>query len=332
ELAQTIKLRQQGGLVAALPIVKGGHGRELMDEIRQVLEQMATVVEERFGNSMANATMMIRARTITAAVVSLLDILFLWWAYQRLSGEMERSEKATAEALHRKAELEDMVTELQHISYAITHDMRAPLRAMSTFAEFLIEDVKNAGQEAKDYCRRIIAAAARMDKLIQDALYYTKAVSQEIPTSPVDLSKLIPELIETYPNLQKEKADVVVEGELACVLGNEALLTQCFSNLLGNAVKFVAPGVRPNVRIWSEEREGMARIWIQDNGIGIPVSAQGRLFKMFERLTHNPEGSGIGLALVRKLVQRMGGKVGVESKAGQGSRFWVELRVADSGH
>jgi len=109
-------------------------------------------------------------------------------------------------------------------------------------------------------------------------------------------------------------------------LGSEALLTQCFANLLGNAVKFVAPGVQPRARLYVEPAGDYTRIWIEDNGIGIPPHAQERLFKMFQRLTPDYEGTGIGLAIVRKVVQRMGGRVGVESEPGNGSRFWVELK------
>jgi PAS domain S-box-containing protein len=231
----------------------------------------------------------------------------------------------------RTAKLREMMAELQHVSYAITHDMRAPLRAMSTFAGIIMDEVSqepNPSPELMDAGRRIIASASRLDQLIQDALNYTKAVLQELPLHPVDLAQLIPSLIESYPNLQAEKADIRIEDPLPVVLGEESLLTQCFSNLLGNAVKFVAPGTRPQVNIRVASSEDVVRVTIQDNGIGIPRESQRRLFGMFERLTTGYEGTGIGLAIVRKVVERMGGKVGVESATGQGSSFWVELRAA----
>jgi signal transduction histidine kinase len=179
-----------------------------------------------------------------------------------------------------------------------------------------------------DYCRRIIAAADRLDKLIHDSLNYTKVVLQDLPLEPVPLSKLLPSLIETYPNLQPDKADITIEDPLPTVLGEESLLTQCFSNLLGNAVKFVPPGSRPRVRVRAGTSGDFLRITIEDNGIGIPPQAQTRLFRMFERLSGDYEGTGVGLAIVRKVVQRMGGRVGAESEPNKGSRFWVELRPA----
>lgn len=230
----------------------------------------------------------------------------------------------------RTRKLQEMVDELQHVSYAITHDMRAPLRAMSAFAGLVSERIAaREDQETHEYCRRIQLGASRLDRLIQDVLQYTKAVLLEMPPEPVDLSKLVPGIIETYPDLQPDKADIRIEGQLPVVLGNDALLTQCFSNLLGNAVKFVAPGTRPHVRVHAETNGTMTRIWVQDNGIGIPQHSHERLFKMFQRLTNEHGGTGIGLAIVRKFVERMGGKVGAESEHDQGSRFWMDLRLAD---
>ena len=221
-----------------------------------------------------------------------------------------------------------MVDELQHVSYAITHDMRAPLRAMSAFSEILIDKAAGAPPETQEYCRKIQTGARRLDKLIQDALSYTKAVLGELPLEPVDLSKLLQGIVETYPNLHADKAEIMIEGHLPMVRGNESFLTQCFSNLLGNAVKFVAPGTRPSIRIWADKSAGFARICVRDNGVGIPEYAQKRLFGMFQRLDAKHEGTGIGLAIVRKVVERMGGKVGVDSQVGKGSCFWVELPLA----
>ena len=228
----------------------------------------------------------------------------------------------------RTAKLREMIDELQHVSYSITHDMRAPLRAMSSFSQMLLESAETLSPENRDYCQRILVGAARMDRLIQDALSYSRAVLQDLPLEPVDLAKLVRGVLDTYPNFHPDKADVRIEGKLPTILGNEALLTQCFSNLIGNAVKFVAPGVRPKVRVWSEPDPGGFRILVEDNGIGIPKHAQNRLFGMFQKLDNQYEGTGIGLAIVRKVVDRMGGQVGVESEPGKGSRFWVALRRA----
>jgi signal transduction histidine kinase len=137
-------------------------------------------------------------------------------------------------------------------------------------------------------------------------------------------------MTESYPNLQPPVSEIKIEFGALVVLGNESLLTKCFSNLLGNAVKFVAPEVRPQVRVRAEARGEAMRIWVEDHGIGIPKDAQEKTFGMFQRM-HGGEysGTGIGLTIVRKAAERMGGRAGLESEPGKGSRFWIELSRAD---
>jgi signal transduction histidine kinase len=111
-------------------------------------------------------------------------------------------------------------------------------------------------------------------------------------------------------------------------MADEAPLSQVISNLLTNAVKFVPPGEKPLVHVRSEQREDRVRLWVEDSGIGIPPQYRSQLFGMFQRLParRNYEGTGIGLAIVRKATERMGGTVGMEANAPKGCRFWIELK------
>jgi signal transduction histidine kinase/uncharacterized protein YoxC len=228
----------------------------------------------------------------------------------------------------RTAELQEIVQDLEHFSYTITHDLRAPLRAMHGFASMLDEDCRDQlSMESRDYILRITTAAARMDRLITDALSFSGAARKEFEMVPTDPGRLLRGMVESYPVFQPPAAHVHIAPDLPLVLGNEAALTQCFSNLLGNAVKFVEPGNTPRVTIRAERRGEMVRLWFEDNGIGIAPALQSRLFGMFQRLNKSYEGTGIGLALVKKVTARMGGTVGVESEAGRGSRFWLELKA-----
>jgi PAS domain S-box-containing protein len=228
----------------------------------------------------------------------------------------------------RTARLQELVGELEHFSYTITHDLKAPLRAMRGFAE-MAEQVSGEG-EAKPFLEKISTAAERMDRLIADALSYSRLVRQDLPLEDVDTEALLRGILDSYPQFQPWKAQIQVEGRLPVVLGNEAGLTQVFSNLLDNAVKFVQPAKKPDIRVWATERGEWARIWVEDKGIGISRVMLPRVFEMFSRGSKDYEGTGIGLALVRKVVQRMGGKVGVESEEGSGSRFWVELKIGEA--
>jgi PAS domain S-box-containing protein len=235
-------------------------------------------------------------------------------------------EKAVAE---RTAALQEMVEELEHFSHTITHDMRAPLRAIQGFASLMSEACGDCTKtESKEHLGLIRDAAARMDRLITDALQYSKAGKQAMALGPVDVASLLRGIVASYPTMQGPGAEVKIEGTFPKVMANEAGLTQCFANLLSNAVKFVAPGIRPRVRVTSEARDGMVRVWFEDNGIGISREAQNKIFQLFQRATRDYEGTGVGLALAKKVTERMEGRIGVESVLGQGSRFWVELAPA----
>ncbi len=247
-------------------------------------------------------------------------------ARQELARANEDLERKVQE---RTASLQQTIAELEHFSYTITHDMRAPLRAMRTFATMLQEE---CGDSLKpnplDYLQRIATAADRMDHLILDALDYSKVIRQDLPITPVDPDALLRGMIESYPAFQPPQAEIKLAGKLPLVMANQAGLTQCFSNLLGNAVKFVEPGHVPQVLVRAEPREDYVRLWFEDKGIGISPEVHDRIFDMFQRVNKEYEGTGIGLALVRKNVHQMGGKVGVESEPGKGSRFWLELKQA----
>jgi len=173
-----------------------------------------------------------------------------------------------------------------------------------------------------------------MDRLIQDLLTYSRISRRELQLEPVSLDKLVRDVVENYPVMRPERADIEVKGPLPDVIAHEPSLSQVVSNLLSNAVKFVAPDGRLRVRVSVERQDTCARLCIEDNGIGIKREHQSRLFGMFERIhpERNYEGTGIGLAIVRKAVERMNGKVGVESDGISGSKFWIELPIVSDGH
>jgi signal transduction histidine kinase len=244
------------------------------------------------------------------------------------------------------------MAELEHMSYSMVHDMRAPLRAMQGFAGLIEYECSDCLRPpALDYLHRIGESSNRLDRLITDALNYNKVVCENLPITPVDLGQLLRSMVRTYPHLHPSIADITIELTNVMVLGNESLLTQCFGNLLDNSVKFVARDVRPRVRIWSEAVKSpesaaansevknqkseienpVARIWIEDNGIGIPGTAREKIFQMFQRMHGESEypGTGIGLAIVRKAVERMNGHISFDSEPGKGTRFCVELPGTD---
>jgi PAS domain S-box-containing protein len=247
-------------------------------------------------------------------------------AQSKLTRHALELERIVAE---RTAKLSESNAELEAFSYSLSHDMRAPLRAISGFTKIVLaEHGPKLDALGRDYLERTVEAAARLDRLIQDVLAVSRLSRQEMKLRPLDVEKQVRDIIHERAELQPPQAEVQVSSPLLPMMGHEASFTQCLTNLLSNAVKFVAPGVKPQVRVYSEPVDGQVRLWVEDNGIGIDAAGQERLFKIFQRLHPQTEyeGTGIGLAIVRKAVERMGGRAGVESEPGRGSRFWVQLR------
>jgi signal transduction histidine kinase len=172
-----------------------------------------------------------------------------------------------------------------------------------------------------------------MDQLIQDLLAYSRVSREDLRLGYVDLTRVTRQAaVQLQEEIAARGASLLVDEPLPAVVGHEGTLAQVVANLLGNAVKFVPPGTAPELRVRAERRDGRVRLWFEDNGIGIAPEHHERIFRVFERL-HGVEqypGTGIGLAIVRKGMERMGGRAGVESKPGAGSRFWIELPAVES--
>ena len=231
----------------------------------------------------------------------------------------------------RTDQLEAANKELESFAYSVSHDLRAPLRAMEGFANALLEDYADSLDSAgRDYAMRVVSAAQHMDTLIQDLLAYSRLSRSALKPSAVSLDGVLGEVMHQFnPEINNTGAQIRVERPLPEVMGDHATLVQVLSNLLSNAIKFVQPGVKPGVKIWAEEKNGKVRLWVEDTGIGIDPQYYDRIFRIFERLqgVETYPGTGIGLAIVKKGLERMGGQAGVESTPGRGSKFWVELRT-----
>jgi signal transduction histidine kinase len=227
--------------------------------------------------------------------------------------------------------IEQQRSDMEALTASIRHDLRAPLRAMQGFAEALLEDyAAKLDPQAEDYARRIVVAAQTLDTHIRDLAEYTRLGTVELPLSSVDLNQVVQ---DAMARLDEENligsAAVIVEEPLPRVIAHGPTLTKIVAQLLSNAVKFVGDGDQARVRVLAEPRGDRVRLWVEDNGIGVPEHQRDSIFGMFERL-HGIEtypGNGMGLALVRRGADQIGGAVGVESVAedGNGSRFWIEL-------
>ncbi|BAC89474.1 two-component hybrid sensor and regulator [Gloeobacter violaceus PCC 7421] len=255
-----------------------------------------------------------------------------------ISARKQNSEQLERRVRERTVQLEAANQELEAFTYSVSHDLREPLRNMQGLAQALLEDFSaQLPPTAHQYAQLIVRSSQQMDTLIQDLLTYSRLGRADTHPQPVNLNTVISAVLtQLQTKLQEVGAEVQVASPLPEVHGHFNTLVQVLLNLLTNAIKFVAPGVTPRVRIRADvhDREGSrwVRLWVEDNGIGVSPENHQRIFRVFERL-HGSEtypGTGIGLAIVRKGIEQHGGRAGVEADLGQGSRFWVDLPpVAD---
>ena len=221
--------------------------------------------------------------------------------------------------------------QLDAFAYTISHDLRAPLRAMEGFARILLDDFASLlGDKGGRYAQRIVTAAERMDRLITDLLAYSRLQRAEVVPRVVDLARAAARAAKVARAEHGDAVAIDVAGPMPAILAEPAVLGQVLSNLVSNAAKFRREGTQAHVTLRAEPRGDSVRLWVEDDGIGIAPEHQGRIFDVFERL-HGEEiypGTGIGLAIVKKGAECMGGTYGVDSALGDGSRFWIELPAA----
>jgi signal transduction histidine kinase len=229
------------------------------------------------------------------------------------------------------AERERTNAELEAFSYSVSHDLRAPLRAIEGFASALEEDYgAQFDATAKDYLHQIRAASIRMSRLVQDLLNYGRLNRLELVQQSVNLEELVKRVVTESADDPKA---VSYEGNFDVeVTAHEPTLAQVLFNLITNAFKFRKKDVAPEIVVRCEpgQVDAYVRVSVIDHGIGIAPQHVEKIFKVFERLHGMEEypGTGIGLAIVKRGIERMGGRVGVDSTPGEGSTFWFELPEA----
>jgi signal transduction histidine kinase len=235
----------------------------------------------------------------------------------------------------RTRQLQEANEALETFGFSVSHDMREPLRTIQGYANILKQEF-NEGRldKAALYISRIEAVAHRVDTMVSDLLEFARLSRTEIAIDSIPVGCAIQETrAALHGEILRAKAQLHIDvpADLA-VTAHRQTFVQALTNMVSNAIKFVRPDVLPLVTISAARAGTMVRVTISDNGIGIPESAQGRIFNVFERL-HSAEeypGTGIGLAIVKKGIERMGGRVAVESRPDAGSVFCIDLPAPES--
>lgn len=257
---------------------------------------------------------------------------------RKLAEEALTTTNATLEAqvTERTISLGESNAQLDAFAYTVSHDLRAPLRAMEGFARILLDDFGSGlGKEGERFAGRIVGAAKRMEVLIDDLLAFSRVQRSEVTLQAVDPARSVDRALAELRASVDDPASIKLEvaKPLPLVLADRVIFGQAIGNLIANAAKFQQQGEPMHIVVRAERRADRVRIWVEDDGIGIAPEHQQRIFNVFERL-HGQEtypGTGVGLAIVKTGIERMGGTFGVVSALQQGSRFWIELAAADYG-
>jgi signal transduction histidine kinase len=240
--------------------------------------------------------------------------------------QLKETERALREISRKLAQSNQ---DLEHFATVASHDLKAPLRKISIFTTQVALEKDKLSQENQDALHRIQNSIETMQTLIDDLLSWSKASWTPATMAPVALAPVLERVLATLKPLITEKDADIQIGQLDTVTGDEAQLEQLLQNLIENALKYQPPGQKPQVQICAfSSDQGVCEISVQDNGIGIKPEHTERIFQPFERLHGKASpypGTGVGLALCKRIAEQHNGQIMVESKVGEGSRFTVRL-------
>jgi len=248
--------------------------------------------------------------------------------------QMEEAIKHVNEELERRvklrtAQLEGAYNEMEAFTYSVSHDLRAPLRAIDGFSKMLLQDYSDIDPEALRLLNVISQSSSNMSKLIEDLLAFSRVGRANIATVPISMKEMVQSIVTQIKKETNCKHTVIKIGDLANVSGDKTLLNQVWTNLIRNAIKFSFKKEHPLIEIGCLKEQNEIIYFIKDNGVGFDMQYVDKLFGVFQRLHSSDEfeGTGIGLAIVKKAIDRHGGRVWAESIESEGASFYFTLPI-----
>jgi PAS domain S-box-containing protein len=253
------------------------------------------------------------------------QLIIVWEDVSEKLGQEERLKETLSE-------LERSNNDLEQFAYVASHDLQEPLRMISSYIGLLQRRYGgDLAPEALEFMGYAVDGAHRMQNIINDLLTYSRVGRKGRPFTWCALAEMVKVACDSLAvAIEDAQAEVTVDGTLPVVLGDAHELGRLFQNLIGNAVKYARPETPPRIRIACAAVDGAWRVTVDDNGIGVAAEFRDRIFQIFQRLHSRSEygGTGVGLAICKKIVERHGGRIGVEDGPGGGSRFWFTLAMA----
>ena len=283
-----------------------------------------------------------RGRIIIALTILLLQSMFIGL----LLFERKRRQRANRALDQLNVELEQRITartaalasksrELETFAYSVAHDLKAPLRGIDGYSRLLLEDHQESlNEEARSFLETINSSSAEMTQLIEDLLDYSRLERRELHTGPIELRPLVDAVVQAKKReIGDRQIEFVIDVNGEKVRADQSGLSQSLRNYLDNAIKFTRDVPSARIEVGSKETENGCLLWVKDNGVGFDMVYHDRIFDIFQRLNRTEEypGTGIGLAIVRKAMERMGGKAWAESETGKGATFYLEIPTTTYG-
>jgi|EndMetStandDraft_5_1072996.scaffolds.fasta_scaffold50314_1 signal transduction histidine kinase len=348
-LAEGVGIAQNNGRDAGRDFILKGVGYTQMQKVRDDLTKMMNVekllLDER--NAESEASHVATKRTaLVAAVVGLSMVLLAWYLSFRevvrremMASQLEaRVRERTSELDAANTALQQSNRELEQFASVASHDLQEPLRKIEAFGDRLKMDRETLGEQSRDYLDRILNSASRMRKLISDLLTFSRVASRAQPFKKLDLGQVAREVVGDLEGRIQQVEGQVELGDLPQIDADPTQVRQLLQNLIANGLKFHRPDVKPVVHV-NAKRIDLAgqpprvELTVADNGIGFEEQYLDRIFEVFQRLhgRNEFEGTGIGLAICRKIVERHGGTITARSKPGEGATFIVTLPMEQTG-
>lgn len=283
-----------------------------------------------------------RGRIIIALTILSLQSIFIGW----LLFERKRRQRAKRALDQLNVELEHRITvrtaalaaksrELETFAYSVAHDLKAPLRGIDGYSRLLLEDHKESlNDEGRSFLETIQSSSAEMTQLIEDLLDYSRLERRELHTGAIALRPLVDAAVQAKKREVGDRdIEFVIDVNGETVRADQSGLSQSLRNYLDNAIKFTRGVPHARIEVGSKETDNGCLLWVKDNGVGFDMIYHDRIFDIFQRLNRTEEypGTGIGLAIVRKAMERMGGKAWAESEIGKGATFYLEIPTTTHG-
>ncbi|TGK19640.1 sensor histidine kinase [Leptospira stimsonii] len=314
-------------------------GNVLSEKIRVILKDMKEKELRLYQSRREESETNLKFAIGLIFIAIILNLSFISFQYiliyqesKRRQGAEERLKNTNANLENYSSQLERSNKDLESFSYSVSHDLRAPIRGIAGFSKILMEDHGNIlPEDGKRIIEIIIQNAGNMGQLIDDLLEYSRLGRKEILFTSINMKQMAQKVLEEVSNYYPNSKVQTAVGELPSAKADSALLKQLLFNLISNSFKYSREKENPRVEVGSYEHEGETVFFVKDNGAGFDMKYQHKLFNMFQRLHHPEEfeGTGVGLAIVKRVVEKHKGKVWGESKLNEGACFYFTLGVLE---